>query len=163
MNKTIAAISIESIELIKRLEKAEVGETITYKELSSIAMADVQREKHGALSTATKHVLNEKQIVFEAVRGIGLKRANDAEIVAHSEGSIERIRRISKRAQKRLTCVDFDKLSNADRVAHNARMSMFGVLHYISAPGKLKQIEKQVEKTNSRLELTATLEAFKKN
>lgn len=163
MSKTIAAISIESLELIKRLSTAKVGELIPYKELSDIAMSDVQTEKRGALVTATKHLLNEKQMVFEAVRNVGLKRANDSEIVAHSEGPIEKIRRISKRAMKRLTCVDFDKLPNDQKIAHNSKMSVLGVLHQVTAPGKLKQIEAQVAKTNTRLNLETTLEAFKKS
>lgn len=163
MSKTIQAISIESIELIKRLEKAQIGETITYDELSKVAMADVKEEKRGALMTAQKHVLNEKQFVFETIRNVGIKRINDSEIVAHAEGPIQRIQRISRRALRRLSCVDFEKLSNREKVLHNTKMSALGMLHHLSAPSKIKQIESAVTKANSRLELTQTLDVFRKN
>ncbi len=158
--KRIPSISIESQELIRRLERAQLGEIVAYDELSQLAMGSVQHEKRFALKTAEEHLLSEKNWVFEAVVNVGVKRLNDVEIVKTGEAAIAKTHRASRRALKKLSCVDFDKLPKNQQIDHNVRFSILGALDHITKPKQVKQIEAAVIKMDHRLMLQETLDAF---
>jgi hypothetical protein len=162
MSKRIPSISIESQEVVRRLEKCAVGEVIAYEELSKIAMGDIQSEKHFALQTARKVLLKENGWVFECVVNTGVKRLNDAEILQLGESEVGKIHNAARRTTAKLSCVDYDSLTREQQISHNARMSITSTLAHITKAKQVKQIECAVEKSQSRLLVAETLAAFER-
>jgi hypothetical protein len=158
--RPIALLSIDAKLLYERLIQVEVGAEITNKELSDIIGRNVQESGRGVLATARRKAQREDQIVFGIVRNVGLKRLTDAEIVNSGERSIEHHRRSSKRAGRRLTCVQhFDALPPEVQTRHNAQASYFGLVAHLSTTRQMKRLEEKV--SNGVLPLQRTLEAFK--
>jgi len=160
MKKTIATISIESQEVIRRLEKCEIGDFVSYKELSDIALGDIQNEKRHALHTARNRLQHDKNMVFGIVRNQGVRRLNDQEIVADSKASLIKMNRESRRAAQRLSCVDFERLPGESQVQHNARMTIFAALSYMVRPKSQTLIEERVKVAQSQLDMKDTLRLF---
>lgn len=158
--RTIPTLSIEAQELIRRLLRATVGEVITYAELSVVAMGDVQEQKRGVLTTARKRLLEDHDMVFEAISNVGLKRLNDEEIVVTGEAPLVRINRMARRGMRKLACVDYDNLANDLQIKHNARFTLLNFHYQSTQPRQVKSIEQKVEKRGSRLGLQETLRAF---
>lgn len=163
-NKAIAEISVEAKLLHQALKAVAIGGTITWTELAHIIGRPVtaQQKGYGALQTARKRALVDDGLVFEAVHKIGLKRLNDSEIVATGTHSIDRIRRIARRGtQKLLSVKEFDKLPNADKIRHNAVVSLLGAVQQIATENKVKSLEKHVTNSQAALPTAKALEIFK--
>lgn len=161
--KTIPSISIEAQELIKRMLEAEVGDIIPYDELNELCMGDVRNGKAWALNTARRNVLRDYQMVFQVVRGVGIKRANDGEIIDEAGQGLTRIhRRIGRDMQKLMAVAEYDKLPPAKKVQFNARISQLGALYLITKTSTAKRIEGRVLEADKKLSLPETLEIFKK-
>jgi hypothetical protein len=158
--RTIPTLSIEAQELIRRLLRASVGDVISYAELSVVAMGDVQDQKRGVLTTARKRVLEDHDMVFEAISNVGLKRLNDEEIVITAEAPLVRINRLANRGKRKLACVDYDNLENELKIKYNARGTLLAFHYHSTKPRQLKSIEQKVEKLGSQLGLQQTLRAF---
>jgi hypothetical protein len=158
--KRIPSISIESQELIRRLEKMAIGDFVSYTELSQLAMGDVRKEKRFALQTARRYLLFNSGAVIECVVNEGVKRLDDAEINKLGEATVVKIHRASRRGLKKLFCVDYENLKPSDRVDHNTRASVLGALYHVTKPAQIKRIQGVVEKAQCRLQLQETLDAF---
>lgn len=161
MTPTIKQISLEAQLIRDRLQTAEIGEVVTYAELTKLIGRDVRRFAHGAISTARKHAMRNMNMVFVAVANEGLKRMNDIEIVNSVDGDIKRVRRIARRSSTKLTRVNFDSLPNEKKIDHNAKLSMLGAIGQFTQPAALTTLKKQVAETQQVLPIGKTLEAFK--
>ena len=115
----IGALSIEA-QLLRDHLKAHMGvDLVTYAALSEIAGRDVQRAGRGPLDTARRILQREDNIVFGVVRGEGLKRLSDPEIVKAGHASVAATRRTARRGIRKLACADYANLDNGDRISHN--------------------------------------------
>lgn len=159
--KAIPERSAETSLLIKRLKTAKVGDVIQYEELNKLISGDVQDRHRYMLDTARRAVLNEDQIVFEAVHGEGIKRMNDEEILGVGDQSRKRIHRISKRTAKKLICSNYEKLTPEQRLEWNTHMSVMGALTAVTKPSSVQKLKSAVSVSQERLPLNKTLEAFK--
>jgi len=154
-------MSKETSDLIRKLESTTIGEIVTYDELSEVAHGDVLGRCRSNLTSARKHLENEKRILFGCIRKVGLKRATDIEVVAEGEKGLSRVRRAARRASKRTVCIkDFDKLPEEVKVRHNAALSILGALDLATRPSKVKQIQAAVKTANDRLAIGQTLDLF---
>lgn len=160
MPKVIHEISVDARMVYERLLTTSVGEVVTYDELTKLIGRNTQNSGRPVIATARRKAMNEHRMVFAAVRNIGFKRLNDGEIVETAQHDVDKIRRTSRRAGRRLTTVDFDALSNDKKIRHNTYLSMFGALASMTTGGTVKAIEKEVTKAHSALPLAKTLEAF---
>ncbi len=146
--------------LYQRLSDTEIGETATYAELSELVGYSVSGNT-GYLATARKQCLREG-IVFGVVRGVGVRRLNDTEIVGTASGVMTKIRRTARRGATTLTKVnDFESLPNELKQAHNANMSMLGAIAQMTKPSKIKIIESRISPKERLLSYDQTLELFK--
>jgi len=161
MKKTIAELSIDTKTLYDRLVGADVGENISYKDLSSLIMRDVQSEARGNLNSARRMAMRDNQIVFGVIIGKGLKRLSDAETAKTGNVSLSKIRRETRRGIKRVTAIsDFDSLPNDSKIAHHTSLSVLGVLGECTKASRVKRIETKIEQTGNSLPVRKTLEAF---
>ena len=161
MKKTIGEMSVDSRAIYQRLMAAKIGDLVTYKELATMTGRDLQHGDRYVLMSACRAAQRDGA-VFGVVRGEGVKRLADAEIVSSAAGVLPRIRRASKRAIRRLTAVsDFAALPNDAKIAHNTYASIFGAIAAVSTHGAVQKVEAKVKDAAQTLPLAKTLEAFK--
>ncbi len=139
---SIAQRSIEMSLIRGRLEKATVGELITYGELSELIGRDIQRHRYFLMS-ARRSLLNEvppHRLVFSAVESVGVLRLSDAEIVGSSQHHNKSIRRRAPKGIKELMAVDIETLSSEDKTKSLSQQSVLGALQAITKPSMVKRI-----------------------
>lgn len=139
----------------------KVGEIVIYAELNKLIGGDVQGKQRYMLDAARRTVLNEDQMVFEAVHGEGIKRMNDVEILDVGDQSRKRVNRICKRTVKKLACSDPKNLTTEQQLDQYTHMSMFGALALATKPNSFQKLKSAVSVSQERLPLNKTLEAFK--
>ena len=160
MNKSIPEMSIDTKLILHRLQKAEIGDVITYKELSEIIGRDIQAEARGCLLSAMRSCLAIER-VFGTVRKVGIKRLTDRELAGIGEGIRSHISRVARKAMKKMTLVSsFDSLSNEEKIRHNTSVSMLGAIGHITSSKAIRALENKVATTLEALPLQKTLAAF---
>lgn len=145
--------------LRQRLARMGKGETITYAELS----AEISKEVTGgfsALQSARRSLLNDEGFVFSPVRGEGLKRLNDSEIVAASDGDIVALRRRSKRAARKLSSAEFDALTEEEKLQHTAKASVLGAVAAMTTEKAVTAVSKVAQGRANELPIRDTLKAM---
>lgn len=156
-------MSKETSDLINFLEKAAVGQVITYEELGEVVFGDVRGRCRANLITARNTLQREKRILFGTVRKVGIQRASDEEAVLSAEKGYGAIRRVSRRTVNRAACVqDFAALTPEMKNRHNATMSVMGAIAVAVTPSKVKLVQAAVNEASDRLAIGQTLELFKK-
>jgi hypothetical protein len=159
MTNPIFQMSADARLLIQRMQKVEVGETITYEELGAAISKPVDGST-SALRTALLRLLRDHDHVFSCVHKVGFKRLNDGEIVAEGGQEAEKIRRKAKRSVERQLKADFAKLSREQQGRFTAQVSIMSSIAFISSG---KQIDKISEKSSpevKELPIAATLAMF---
>jgi hypothetical protein len=161
-DRSLFQCSIETKWLIDRGRRLQVGEVVTYEELSKLIGIDVREEGRGALRSARNILLRDEQIVLDSVPNVGLKRSSDSEIVQSAGAVFSKLRRGAQRGVQRLTAVaDFDRLSDADKLAHNASVSALAVIKLMGKPKSVERIAASVNTANTgSLPIARTLELF---
>lgn len=162
--KTISELSPDAKLLMERLEQCRVDDVVTYDELNKIVDRDLQ--KNGApLRRARLKLQNEKQMVFDAVRNVGVKRLSDADIVATTaEGFPRKLRKVARRGIRRIASVqNFTNLNLNDQNRHNSTMSVLSVVDHIMHSSRLKRLEAKVAEAKAAISLNKTLELFSEN
>ena len=159
-NPIIQQMSVDAQILIATLKDIAVGEVATYQSLSATIKRNVQTDAYGAMTTARRALQRDHRMIFGTVRGVGLRRLNDGEIVDAGRSHITSMRRTSRRGLKKLACVDWDNLDNASRIKHNASASMLGAVNMITRESSIKKLEAKIEKTKEKLPIASTLALF---
>lgn len=160
MARAVAEISIDTRLVMERLDKAEIGQTVSYDELSAIIGRSVLDSYH-LTRTARNRLLRESKKHFEAVPGVGFKRCSDSEKVASGGAYLARSRRACRRGARITTSVDdYDAMTNDDKVRHNAQLSLLLTMRAISTPAKMKSLESKVQTSQQSLSMKGTLEAI---
>ncbi len=160
--RTLFERAIETQAAIDVMSPIERGETVTYLALEEVMGCSPQKGGRSNVNSARQYLQREHGMVFAAVPNVGYKRLKDTEIVKSSPEALTKSLRASRRAVQRLTCVEFDGLSEGDKVQHQVHLSLFGAIQAISKADAAKKLTKRVEETRRSLPLNQTLEAFKK-
>jgi hypothetical protein len=150
--------SLITQELVRKLCEIPTGEIITYNTLSGIAGENSQLKARGTIESARKILHRDYNIDFITLTNIGLKRAENSEIVTHSKKYISRSRNSIKKGCSIYQCLNYDGLNNEEKVHANTTSSMLGVLELITRPKIIKRIEQEVRKHNEPLQLETTLQ-----
>ena len=155
-------MSIETQELIRVLGRMSPEDEVTYQDLSVVAMGDCSPggEKNSFLHSARRIIARDKGIEFESVPNVGIKCMTDADKVRRSGRVLPLMARKAKRCMSSLISVDYEKLSNDEKVRHNATMSIMNVVKTVGSADKVEKVKRLVEKTQSRLELAETIKSF---
>lgn len=161
MSKSIPELSVDAQILIERLKKASKGELIPYSELSKLIGGDVTAKERSILTRARHRVLKDDRIVFACVTGQGVKRLEDVDHIGIGQQATSKVRRLSRRAAEKMMCANYDSLDNEQRVEYNTQLSVLGALSMVTKSDKVKLISAEVQKSNEKLPLSKTLEAFK--
>lgn len=160
MNTSIPGQSIDTKLLLQRLQKAEVGELLTYDELGDIIGRDVQKEARSCLLSAIRSCLS-AEIVFGTVRNVGVKRLTDRELAGIGEDVRSHIGRVARKATRKMTLIsNFDNLTNEEKIRHNTTISMLGAVGHITSVKANRSLENKVAASLEVLPLQKTLSAF---
>lgn len=106
------------------LETAERGEVITYNRLSKACGRDIRKFRSG-LDSARDRLL-EIGIVFQTVRGVGLRRMEPAEHVRDAQATVIGVRRKAQKGLKRAAAAQVDEMTSAQRIEHAAMSTALG-------------------------------------
>lgn len=143
--------------LTQALAKVEPGQLVTYVELSAAIGRDVRTHAGAQLQTAIRTQLAEGR-VFEAIAGSGYRLLTSGEIVkTQAAKGFQRIGRMARRTAKKVGAAKFEELTNSEKVAHNAQLSMLGALGHLSKPRALETLEKHVTQNSAELPIGDTL------
>jgi hypothetical protein len=143
------------------LKEANVGDTITYADLSKAIGRDVRTHAQGALNTARKTMLA-NGMVFGTERTVGLTRMNDVQIVESIESDRLRVQRIGKRSITKLGKVKFESLSNDQKRKHTTMAAQMGAITMFAAKSSTNKIESNVKANSETLAIGETLSLFTK-
>lgn len=161
MSKTIQETSIEAQIIRDRLLKAEIGDIIEYGELNRLTGLDIQKAYRSRLQTALKMARRENGFIFLTIRKIGIKRANDVEIVDSGRVGMEKGRRQFRRTAKVLTSVkEFDKLPFDKQIEHNTTLSLCAAVVQSTSKKSVTAVEQRVLESKKKLPLGQTLAAI---
>jgi hypothetical protein len=159
--KTIHEISLESRLLEDELSKLKIGDFVSYAHLRSLIGRDVQAEGYSALWSARRRLLK-SGVVVDVVRGEGVRRLADADIINSAAATFPRIRRLAFRGQQKLSAVQrFNELSAEQQAKHNSYLSALGVLRLFTRKTTMKTIEERVTEAARALPSRKVLELFK--
>ncbi len=143
-------LSSETKAIADILRLVNVGTVIDYARLTRSIGRDVQSAARSALTSARHVVMREERMVFDVVRGIGLKRLNDVEIVDSGDKDRASIHRRARKAARKVTCVEYDSLPKEKQVKHNATLAVLGVMAELSTAKGLARVEGQVVESGSK-------------
>lgn len=158
--KAIPQISVDSQVIIAKLRTMKKGDVISYSDLSKLISSDVTTKSRYALNTARRRVLMDDGMVFEAVRGVGIKRMDDTGIISIGEQSERRLHRLSRNAMRKLSCADTTNLNNEQRLELASHSSIVGTIALITKPSKIKLIKAAVQASEEKLSVAKTLSIF---
>jgi hypothetical protein len=137
-----------------------VNESITHHQLSDIVRFDI-RKKSFIVCRARRNAMK-RNVVIGSIRGVGYKRLDDSGIA----GDVSRHRSITHRAalrgiRKSEKLADMTKLNEQQRTRFLADSSILSVIAYATTDTSLKKLEVRIEKTQAKLPLAETLDAFR--
>jgi hypothetical protein len=148
-----------SAHLVEHAKAKDYETVLTYEALSRVAGCNVQERRH-ILDTARRVAQREAGALFGVVAGTGIKLLEPTEQVAAGVDDVARIRRHAGRALNKARCVEYDKLSNTERVQHNMTASMLGAFRLISSKQASDKLEGAIKQTADKLPPKDMLKLF---
>lgn len=144
--------------LVTRLNKLQMGETITYDELRTVAALSSLDGSSYALRQARKMLQGEENKVFLCLRGQGLKYITDPEIVSSTEQARKKINRAAIRGLKRHQCTNIMQLSPEEQNSYRVHASLLAVTHDITKRLVVQRLAVRMAETQEAMTREATLE-----
>lgn len=162
MTKTpIFQMSADARLLYQAMKVVKTGDIITYEALGE-AISKTVTGATPALRTAMRRCLRDDDMVFAAVRGIGLKLLDDIEVTDTFLASETCVRRKMRRSIEVMSKVrDFESLPPKKKLEHSEHMSRAASIAYLSSDAAAKKIEAAIEKIGrNELPIAETMKLF---
>lgn len=158
---TIPQLSVDAQALAKRLASAQPGQLFTWEELNQVLPGrSLSGKDRYVLNTAKRLVQRENKIVFASVHGEGIRRMTDEEIADLRHSTVRRVRNIARRDARKMTCADYEKLTNEKRISLNTGLAICGAIAQFTKAGSVKQVELQTAVSQKRLSFEETIKQF---
>lgn len=159
------SLSADTRFVYQKLRELAVGSTATRDDLAALIDVPAQSTRlNAAIASARRKLLHEENMVFGTIRGVGLKRLDDTEIVGTAAATTRKIRRAARKGVKTLSSVqDFSALSRAEQMRHSASLSIFGAVAEISRERSVQKIEKAIDPAKRDLPFRQTLAMFRED
>jgi hypothetical protein len=158
-NRPIFKPTAETEAIIAKLKATPVGGVLTWLDMQSVC-PDMDKLR-GCLQTARKHLLNEEQAVFAAVRGVGMKRLNPFEVISQESTTHVKVRRAVKSSLRRLSTVDPSTLPQQEGQAHRITSACLGAIALCVKPSSVDKV-KQLANGTSTIDGKGVLALFSK-
>lgn len=164
MSLTVPGLSAASIHIRGLLSATKTDEVITLDQIAkSVGMSsDELKKKDHLVYSAIKHAESE-HIVFYRVRNVGWRRmpTSTAEVVDSESGVPKRITRTVKRSLKRIESIEFEKLSNADKLKHCTIAGQLGAIATFASSKARDKINTVVIANGTKPDHSRLMELFK--
>lgn len=131
--------------LVQRLATMSVGETLIYKQISTIAGCDIQYKNRWILIRAVEKSEKELGCIFESVRAIGIKRLTAADSPEIGLAAIRGVRRKARKGARRLSQINSNSLSDPERKRAIAYGSLLGTIVMMADGNKARTIAAVVD------------------
>lgn len=158
MNLPSATLSADTELIVKVILALKPDEQLTYETMQKLLPNRSLRDKHiYIIQSARRVALNRYSIATLAVRGVGIKRANDPELSRLGEDFRKRVHRSARKLGKQVTCADFSKLTNDEKTTANYSLSMAGALALFTTRKQRDLIAAKVQAIGNKLAANETL------
>ncbi len=159
--RTIGEVSIDAKAVYEALKKIEIGDSISYDEISRLIGRDILKNRN-ILVTARNLARRNDNMVFDCIHKEGLRRLSDSQIVDKSASQpFRRIRSTLRNAAKDMNCVKTENVSNEEVVRLNSVRSIFNAVFEFSKPKSVEMLKSEVNE--KPLAFGKTLDFFKNN
>ena len=160
--RLIPGARAETSALFELLKDKPVGHAFSYKQLSAHIRMDAQHEGHAYLASAIRRLQNQYGNVWLTDPNVGVYRANDSQRIKAGLDLVRRGFRSMGRAQKRLTGIQYDKLTEAEKRDHNAVMLAAQTARVFTGKVGLDKLRKELPVDGQKMpDQRALLELFK--
>lgn len=149
--------------LIDRFRKAidEKQDVVTWGELSEVIGEPAQKHS-GKVATARNVVLTEYRVRFQAVPGVGFRRASDQDVLGEAASQRRSIARKSTRTLKLMYHgSDPEKLSREDRDRYYVEQSILLMTKKAATEKTQQALASRVKATGVKLSLEESIEALR--
>lgn len=141
-----------NVQLIKeQLLDAEIGDVVTFSQLSALTGVDIQFSSNHILRRALEELLEEENLLFENVRNLGYKKMSDAERAIFS-APIDKIQRQSLRGIRAKTVQNYESLKPNEQVIQQSHLTVLAIIKGTTSKKALKKLERQVKTVQSSIE-----------
>jgi len=158
--QSIPERSTETKALFEYLSTIKEGDVVPYDKLRKVCGEDV-RERRWLLSSARRWLMREKDIVFGAVVGVGIKRLTQVQVLEDSESFPKRLRRMAYRERRKLGTIQYEPLSQEQRTQLDIRNSLCALVSYTTRKPTMERIAGAVSIANKQLPPVDLLAAFR--
>lgn len=149
--------SADADTLIRLMENSAVGKIYTYVELCQ-AIGKPGTKRPSCLQTALNFLHAKHGMVFLAIKGQGIKRASDSEIVQDVRAHLpRRVKSAVKWAGKRLAVVEVKSLDVERRLDYNTAGTFAAIFRQATTVGTTKKIEQSSKEADKPLPLAIAL------
>lgn len=160
--RSIPEVSLDTQVLERLLSTAAIGDVVSYDALTAAVGRDVQGEARHHLSSARRRLLRGSNILFEPVKGVGMKRLDDIGKVGTGEVHMKKMRRqASISVQKTSSVDDFNALPNDVKIRHNTVLATGGAVRHMTSMATQRTIAGRVGNERKALGLKDCLDAMR--
>ena len=142
------------------LAEAEVGQLITYEEMSKAIGRDVREFALPSLRSARQGLLKTHRMVFGVEWNGGYRRLDDSQIVDTTESDRKRMKRLANRSIAKLSVVAFESLPADKQRQHTVASAQMGAIAMFSGKNATKKITEKVNEGKKTLAIGETLKMF---
>ena len=130
-------------DVYKYLKQKQVGDIVTYEQLSKIMNLEVPKNivAAGIMVAVKKTLERDDGKCFKTIRSVGIKLLNSAETVEVIDGNISRIGRIAKSGLQTLSTVNYNELTDQEKTDFNRKSGVLGVMKMSAMPKTQNKIE----------------------
>jgi len=153
------AKSADTAIIENRLRNTQVGELVTYDELSKLLGRNVIEFCRSNVNSA-RHTLVRESIFFDCVANQGYQRLNSEQAVNASEHYRTRAKKAARRGLVHLQHVPFDGLTDEGKKKHLTMSAQLGAVELFSTTKATKRIETAVKDVSHKMAIGETLKLF---
>lgn len=150
--------SADTLVIENRLRETQIGEIVTYEELTKLLGRDVRQFCVSSLRSA-RHALITEAIFFDVIDNTGLRRLTSEEAAEYSTSFVRRARATSRRGLRHLQNVNFAELSDKAQQLHLTTSTQLGMIDLFGSSKSGNKISQAV-KNGKSLPVGETLKLF---
>lgn len=117
------------------IEKGQPGTFLSYEDLSEAFQIPIRQMPYSMILLEARHLVRDNnKIIWEPQKGKGIICINDEQKLKLVYNVKQQMRKKSQKGIAILNTIEYEKLSNSDKLKFNRDMSILGVLHTIASP-----------------------------
>ena len=142
------------------LAEAAIGQIVSYEQLSR-AIGSLILKRRYIIDSAKGSLLKTNKMVFGCVRGVGLRRLNDEQVIDSIDCDNARVGKIARKSISKLATVNFSSLPEDAKRKHVVVSAQVGAIRMFTTPKARNLIESRVIADSGRtLSIGDTLSLF---